>query len=95
LAVGKYKKTVATRNLLCFWATSELRISQSELGQMKKWCQEMTPKSHLLRVKRIDKNISNSIFVNLFYFWYLSGQSYNYLFGWWTGEKMNLTGKRN
>jgi len=31
-------------------------------------------------VKRLDKNISNSIFlVNLFYFWFLSGQSYNYL----------------
>jgi chromosomal replication initiation ATPase DnaA len=32
LAVGKYKKTVAARSLLCFWATSELGISQSELG---------------------------------------------------------------
>ena len=37
---------------------------------------------HLLSVKRLDKNISNSIFlVNLFYFWFLSGQSYNYLLG--------------
>ena len=33
LAVGKYKKTVAARSLLCFWTTSELGISQSELGQ--------------------------------------------------------------
>ena len=33
LAVGKYKQTVAARSLLCFWATSELGISQSELGQ--------------------------------------------------------------
>jgi len=33
LAFGKYKKTVAARSLLCFWATSELGISQSELGQ--------------------------------------------------------------
>jgi len=33
LAVGKHKKTVAARSLLCFWATSELGISQSELGQ--------------------------------------------------------------
>jgi hypothetical protein len=36
LAVGKYKKTVAARSLLCFWATSELGISQSELGQKLK-----------------------------------------------------------
>jgi len=29
---------------------------------------------HLLSVKRLDKNISNNIFLfNLFYFWYLSG----------------------
>ena len=35
---------------------------------------------HLLSVKRLDKNISNNIFLfNLFYFWYLSGQPYNYL----------------
>jgi chromosomal replication initiation ATPase DnaA len=34
LAVGKYKKTVAARSLLCFWATSELGISQSELTQV-------------------------------------------------------------
>ena len=34
----------------------------------------------LLSVKRLDKNISNNIFlVDLFYYWYLSGQSYNYL----------------
>jgi chromosomal replication initiation ATPase DnaA len=37
LAVGKYKKTVAARSLLCFWATSELGISQSELGQRVSW----------------------------------------------------------
>jgi hypothetical protein len=36
LAVGKYKKTVAAGTLLCFWATSELGISQSELGQKLK-----------------------------------------------------------
>jgi REP-associated tyrosine transposase len=36
LAVGKYKKTVAARSLLCFWATSELGISQNELGQKLK-----------------------------------------------------------
>ncbi|MDL1986368.1 MAG: transposase [Deltaproteobacteria bacterium] len=36
LAVGKYKKTVAARSLLCFWATSELGMSQSELGQKLK-----------------------------------------------------------
>ncbi len=29
MAVGKYKKTVATRSLLCFWATSEFGISQT------------------------------------------------------------------
>ena len=35
---------------------------------------------HLFSVKRLDKNISNNIFlVDLFYYWYLSGQSYNYL----------------
>jgi len=34
LTVGKYKKTVAARSLLCFWAKSELGISQSELGQI-------------------------------------------------------------
>jgi hypothetical protein len=35
---------------------------------------------HLLSVKRLNKNISNNIFLfNLFYFWYLSGQPYNYL----------------
>jgi len=38
---------------------------------------------HLFSVKRLDKNISNNIFVvDLFYFWYLSGQSYNYLLGY-------------
>jgi len=36
LAIGKYKKTVAARNLLCFWATSDLGINQSELGQKLK-----------------------------------------------------------
>jgi len=36
LAVGKYKKTVAACSLLCFWATSELGMSQSELGQKLK-----------------------------------------------------------
>ena len=36
LAVGKYKKTVAARSLLCFWATSELGMSQSELSQKLK-----------------------------------------------------------
>ena len=36
---------------------------------------------HLFSVKRLNKNISNNIFlVDLFYYWYLSGQSYNYLF---------------
>jgi chromosomal replication initiation ATPase DnaA len=53
LAVGKYQKTVAARSLLCFWATSELGISQSELGQKlkisqaflhctSKWCYRNT-----------------------------------------------------
>jgi len=36
LAVGKYKKTIAACSLLCFWAISELGISQSELGQKLK-----------------------------------------------------------
>jgi putative transposase len=36
LAVGKYKKMVAARSLFCFWATSELGISQSELGKKLK-----------------------------------------------------------
>ncbi len=36
LAVGKYKKTLAARSWLCFWATSELGMSQSELGQKLK-----------------------------------------------------------
>jgi len=36
LAVVKYKKTVAARSLFCFWATSELGISQNELGQKLK-----------------------------------------------------------
>jgi len=36
LAIGKYKKTVAARSLLCFWATSELGIGQSELGKKLK-----------------------------------------------------------
>lgn len=36
LAVGKHKETVAARSLLCFWATSELAISQVELGQKLK-----------------------------------------------------------
>lgn len=36
LATGKYKKTVAARSLLCFWATSELGIGQSELGKKLK-----------------------------------------------------------
>jgi len=33
---GNIKKTAAARSLLCFWATSELGISQSELGQKLK-----------------------------------------------------------
>jgi putative transposase len=36
LAGGKNKETVAARSLLCFWATSELAISQVELGQKLK-----------------------------------------------------------
>ena len=36
LASGKHKETVAARSLLCFWATSELAISQVELGQKLK-----------------------------------------------------------
>ena len=67
LAVGKYQKTVAARSLLCLWATSELGISQSELGQMKKWCQEMTPKSHLLSVKRLNKTCKSSFFLSIFF----------------------------
>lgn len=33
LAGGKQKETVAARSLLCFWATTELKISQVELAQ--------------------------------------------------------------
>ena len=36
LASGKQKQTVAARSLLCFWATSELAISQVELAQKLK-----------------------------------------------------------
>ena len=36
LAGGKQKATVAARSLVCFWATSELAISQVELGQKLK-----------------------------------------------------------
>jgi hypothetical protein len=36
LATGKYKKTVTALSLLCFWATSELGMSQSELSQRLK-----------------------------------------------------------
>ena len=36
LAGGKHKETVAARSLLCFWATTELAISQVELGQKLK-----------------------------------------------------------
>jgi predicted transcriptional regulator len=36
LAGGKYRKTVAARSLLCFWATTELAISQVDLGQKLK-----------------------------------------------------------
>ena len=36
LAIGKYKKTVAARSLLCFWATRELGMSQGELSQRLK-----------------------------------------------------------
>jgi len=49
LAVGKYKKTVAARSLLCFWATSELGISQNELGQKLKISQPAVS----LSVKRL------------------------------------------
>jgi putative transposase len=36
LARGKDKETVAARSLLCFWATTELAISQIELAQKLK-----------------------------------------------------------
>ena len=36
LAIGKYKKTVAARSLLCFWVTRELGMSQYELSQKLK-----------------------------------------------------------
>jgi len=36
LATGKYKKTVTARSLLCFWATSELGMSQTELSRRLK-----------------------------------------------------------
>jgi chromosomal replication initiation ATPase DnaA len=36
LAVGKHKETVAARSLLCFWAATELAISQVELAQKLK-----------------------------------------------------------
>jgi REP element-mobilizing transposase RayT len=36
LAGGKQKQTVAARSLLCFWAASELSISQVELSQKLK-----------------------------------------------------------
>ena len=36
LARGKFQQTVAARGLLCFWATTELAISQVELGQKLK-----------------------------------------------------------
>jgi len=36
LAPGKYKKTVAARSLLCYWANRELGMSQSELSQKLK-----------------------------------------------------------
>ena len=32
-AAGKYKRTVEARSLLCFWATTELAITQSELAR--------------------------------------------------------------
>jgi hypothetical protein len=36
LADGKYKERVAVRSLLCYWATTELAISQDELSQKLK-----------------------------------------------------------
>jgi len=36
LAGGKYKERVAARSLLCYWATTELAISQVELSQKLK-----------------------------------------------------------
>jgi len=33
VAHGKNKETVAARSILCFWATTELAISQGELAQ--------------------------------------------------------------
>ncbi len=36
LASGKHKETVAARSLLCFWAATELAISQVELAQKLK-----------------------------------------------------------
>jgi hypothetical protein len=36
VALGKDKETVTARSLLCFWATTELAISQVELEQKLK-----------------------------------------------------------
>ena len=34
LNVGKYKKVIAARSLVCFWAVRELGISQTRLARM-------------------------------------------------------------
>ena len=36
LAGGKHKKTVAARSLLCFWAATDLTMSQVDLAQKLK-----------------------------------------------------------
>ncbi len=34
LALGKYKKVIAARSILCFWAVRELGISQNQLARI-------------------------------------------------------------